>query len=718
MDLKEQEQELLKRVHENYSAEDEALITRALQFAHSMHDGQTRDSGEPYLIHPIAVASILMDYNLDAPTICAGLMHDCLEDTPAKFSELKKEFGAEIAELVNGVSRVKSLRYKSTTSSENIESLRKMFLAMAKDIRVIFIKLADRLHNMRTLGAVSKDRQIRKAMDTFDIYVPIAERLGLSTIKGEMEDLCFMYLHPTEYEEVTNKLNETYAKRQKDLDKVNAELKQMLVDLGIDGIVASRYKRKYSIYKKYIAKGIEQIFDILAHRVIVDTVKDCYVVLGEVHNRWKPVPGRIKDYIAAPKPNGYQSLHTTLLTDEGIPFEIQIRTKEMHKVCEYGIAAHWKYKHKNEKTTDFDTKLNFLRQLMEENRETADSSEFISMAKSDFYSSEIFVFTPKYKVIQLPEKSTPIDFAYCIHSDLGNKCVGAKVNGKMVPLSTKLATGDIVEIITSQASKGPSRDWLKICQTSSARNRIRNFFKHTMKEENIKIGKELLELEARRRNTTIETLTADPKVVSGLLAKLSYSDYEELCAGVGYGGLSAVKIITTLLSLIKQEDSIKLKQKALSTHSQSSPSILVKGASDVLVRLAHCCDPIPGDNIIGFVSHGKGITVHRIDCPNIRNAEAERLIKVSWNDKPNAEGKQPTYNVTICIMATDRANLLTDITNIIGSIKDIYLSGVNAQTNKNMANLTLKLNLRGESSVVEIINKLSAIDGVLSVFRK
>lgn len=696
------------------SEKERELIFKALDFAILKHTGQTRENGRPYIIHPIAVATILFDYGLDTSTISASLLHDVLEDTDVKKEDLETMFGKEIAELVNGVSRVKSLRYLSS-ANENNESLRKMFLAMAKDIRVIFIKLADRLHNMRTLDCVSHEHQIRKSLDTRDVYIPIAERLGLSNLKGELEDICFKYLYPEEYEKISQLLEKTYIRHQKDLEEVNGELKQVLIDLGINGEVKSRYKRKYSIFKKHLSKGIEQIYDILAHRILVNDIKECYLVLGEVHNRWKPVPGRIKDYIASPKPNGYQSLHTTLLTKEGIPFEIQIRTFEMHKYCEYGIAAHWRYKNKTTKATDLDNKLTFLRQMLEENAETLDTSTFISIAKSDFYSNEIFVFTPKYKVIQLPEKATPIDFAYALHSDIGNKCVGAKVNGKMVALTTKLNTGDIVEIVTSQSSKGPSRDWLKIAQTSTARAKIRTFFKKETKDENIKIGKEMLEFEAKRKGTTLSSLLSEQKAQEKVLQIHNFENFDDLCASVGYGGITSTHIINQLISEVRAIEKKHFKEiNGTKRSNMKSCGVVVKGADDLPTRLAGCCNPLPGDEIIGFVSVGKGICVHRADCPNIRHfTTGDRLVKVAWKDF-----EDKNYSSIIFIKGKDSFNLVNKITAMIATVPSVVLTGINARAVNRVAIITLNVLVKKQNQIEELISKIASIEGIETVYRK
>ena len=701
----------IKKIQSLYKKEEADFIIKALHFAEKAHSSQMRKEGIPYITHPIAVAEILLDFKMDYYTIAAALLHDVIEDTEVTEDELKKEFGDTVLELVNGVTRVKSLKYKNY-NQENIESLRKMFLAMGKDIRVVLIKLADRLHNMRTLDFVSPEKQVRKAKDTFDIYVPLAERLGMSQIKCEMEDLCFKYLYPDEYKDVENRLVATFEKHKTTLDELKSELEKILDELKIEGSVSSRFKHRYSIYKKLKNKGIEKIYDILALRVLVKDIKDCYTVLGEVHNRWKPIPGRIKDYIAAPKPNMYQSLHTTCLTEKGVPFEIQIRTFDMHKTCEYGIAAHWKYKEgTTSKFTNLDEKLSFLRQVMEENKEIADSETFINVALSDFYTTTIFVFTPNFKVIQMPEKSTPIDFAYAIHSDLGNKCIGAKVNGKMVPISTKLKTGDVVEIITSSSSHGPSRDWIKFAQTSGARNRIRNFFKKEMKEENIKIGKEMLESEAKRRGYSFPMLMQDTKLTSYILERYNFLTTDDMYASVGYGGSTASQIISRFINEIEIAQKQEKKKKIQSEKPNKKSGIIVDGEDDLYVRLGKCCNPIPGDEVIGFISRGRGITVHRCDCPNVKNIETQRLINVKWDSIPDVK-----YTIGFSIKAKDSNHLISNISTIMQN-SNVAITGINATAKKGEASIVIKVQISDKKQISEIINKLTSIEEIKSVYR-
>lgn len=706
-------QDFINIIKKNFNKNQSKVIFSAFDFALEAHHNQLRNTGEPYIIHPIAVCEILIEYGMDHTTIAAALLHDILEDTDITEEELSQKFGKEIATLVNGVSRVKTLKYKSY-DEENADNLRKMFFAMSKDIRVVLIKLADRLHNMRTLEFVPREKQMRKAKDTFDVYVPIAERLGMIRMKTEMEDLCFRFLQPNEYNMVERDLTLRFGKYNETLNEINQSLNNLLKKLNIKGEIFSRFKHKYSIYKKLLNKGIEKIYDILAHRIIVHNVKDCYAILGEVHNNWKPIPGRIKDYIAAPKPNMYQSLHTTLVTENGIPFEIQIRTYEMHKLCEYGIAAHWKYKSGNTSInfSDFDKKLAFLSEAIESNKEISDSKAFVDTTIGDFYTSTIFVFTPKFKVLQLPEKSTPIDFAYSIHSELGNKCAGAKVNGKIVPLNTQLNTGDIVEVIVSGSAKGPSRDWLKFAQTSTARNRIRNYFKREMRDENIKLGRDMLELEAKRTGYSLPVFMSDSKVVNFVLEKYNCSTIEDLYAIVGYGGYTAhqvaSKFIKELKLTIKQEKKLEIKKQT----EQKKTGVTVDGSGDDLyIRLGKCCNPIPGDDIIGFTSRGKGIIVHRKSCSNLKNIEKERLIDVSWTNMKNIK-----YTVKLQIQAKNTTGLLTQISTIISNM-NIDITGIKASVNNGESIINMTLQIPDKKHISELTNKLGQIPEVYQVFR-
>ncbi|HEY8443767.1 MAG TPA: bifunctional (p)ppGpp synthetase/guanosine-3',5'-bis(diphosphate) 3'-pyrophosphohydrolase [Clostridia bacterium] len=658
-----------------YPAESKTL-EQALDFAWQAHEGQKRESGEPYITHPMGVADILIDLGMDIATICAALLHDVLEDTSITEENLKKDFGSEICELVKGVTKLDKIVFKSK-EEEQAENFRKMFFAMAKDIRVILIKLADRLHNMRTISALPFERQQAIAKETLEIYAPLAGRLGLSYIKCELEDLCLKVMHREVYEELVKEVSLKRAERQEMVNKIIKQLVEILNELNIEGEVSGRPKHFYSIYRKMVTqhKTFEQIYDLTAVRVIVKTVSDCYEVLGKIHTYWKPVPGRFKDYIAVPKPNNYQSLHTTVMTNYGSPFEIQIRTYEMHKIAEYGVAAHWKYKENRGKSNDFDLKIAWLREVMDMQSELGSSKEFLESLKVDLYSGQVFVFTPKGDVVILPEGSTPIDFAYNVHTDIGNKCVSAKINGKIVPLNTPLQTGDYVEIITSANSKGPSRDWLKIVKTSAAKAKIRSFFKKQMKEENIKLGKEIIENELKRRGYTAAQLFKQPWL-DAVMQKLSLTSLEDMYAAVGYGGISSSQVIVKLIDFYKKEQITQAREFKVHTDvGEHHEAVTVKGQKDLLVRMAKCCTPVPGDKIIGFISRGRGIVVHRDTCPNVKSMEQERLIEVEWT---NGESK---FLANVQIIANDHAGLLAKVSNVFAEQK-LSIGAINARISK------------------------------------
>jgi len=690
-------------------------VLKALAFAIDSHKNQFRDSGDPYIIHPVCVAQILLQLQMDEATISAALLHDVVEDTPATYKQIKEEFGPEIESLVKGVTKIGSFKLRSSEERE-MESLRRMLLVTAKDIRVIIIKIADRLHNMRTLQYLSRERQIKVASQTMDILVPITERLGIGWIKGEMEDLCFKYLYPEDYERLYNEMERKYEKRVLILDKTHDILQKIVDDLGIKGEVKSRIKRLYSIFKKEQSKGMDKIYDVIAHRILCEDVKDCYALLGAVHNKFRPVPKRIKDYIASPKPNLYQSLHTTVLTEDGVPFEVQIRTYEMHKICEYGIAAHWKYKEGITESNKLDEKIAWIRKAVESEKDFKDSESFLEAMKMDFGTNEIWVFTPKLKVVNLVENSTPIDFAYAIHTDLGHKCIGATVNGKMVPLNTRLETGDVVEIITSQVNKGPSRDWLKVVATSSARNKIRNYFKKEMKEENIKLGKDMLEMEATKRGMVLSEILT-PEVVKEFKSKYNLTDLDDVYATVGCGGLTTNQIINAVISRKKQETkrlAILNKQNTSGQDRGVSSAILVDGKDDFLVKFAGCCAPVPGDNIVGFVSQGKGIMIHSANCPNIKKLDANRFIDVKWKDN----GDNGHFVGVVQIVAAGKHSVISDITTILSQSK-ISMQSMNLSVDPNgVENIILKLNVFDNNQLSVVMDKLSAITGVVKVFRK
>ena len=655
------------------------------------------------------------------------MLHDVIEDTDVSSEYIEKEFSKEIALLVNGVTKLKNLEFKSYEEKQ-AENLRKMFLAMATDIRVVIIKLADRLHNMRTLKYQSENKQIEKAKETLEIYAPLAHRLGISTIKWELEDLSLKFLQPDAYFEIANKIEGTRFEREEYIKHVIAEIREKLQEMNIKADIEGRPKHIYSIYKKMKTKNktFDEVYDLIAVRVIVKTVKDCYGVLGLMHTLWKPIPMRFKDYIAVPKPNMYQSLHTTLLGNDGKPFEVQIRTYEMHKTAEYGIAAHWKYKEKEygQKSTDgsMDERLAWLRELMEWQTELKDSKEFMETLKIDYFSDDVYVFTPKGDVKDFVAGSTPLDFAYSVHSDVGNKCVGAKINGKIVPLDYKLKTGDIVEILTSSTSKGPSRDWLKFVKTTPAKNKIKQWFKREYKEENIQKGKDMLEREAKRQGFELHDLL-NTEVLEKIYKRFTLKSLNDMYAAVGYGGIATHQILVRLVQhyklLHKMETATTLLAVSAKKKNKKSPSgdVLVKGQSGMVVRFAKCCNPVFGDEIVGYVTKGRGVSVHRADCSCIRkdDFEEDRLIEVEWADSENSCGA--VYSVELQIMGYNRAGLLADVS------KELYdqgrdIAAVNAKTGKNSdASISVRLNISSKKDLDNLIKKLRIIPGVEEVYR-
>jgi GTP pyrophosphokinase len=700
-----------------------ALIEQAYLFAREAHQGQLRVSGEEYIYHPLGVAKILADLQIDPVSICAALLHDVVEDTEITLDQLEKKFGKEVAMLVDGVTKLSKIEYKSK-EEQQLESYRKMFLAMAKDIRVVLVKLADRLHNMRTLKHMSPQKQKNTARETLEIFAPLANRLGISSVKWELEDLSFRYLEPEKYYELVEKVKQKRQERQALINEAIQILAERLKTVGIEAEIQGRPKHFYSIYKKMLKdhKNLSEIYDLSAIRVIVENVKDCYGALGMVHTLWKPIPGRFKDYIAMPKSNMYQSLHTTVIGTQGQPLEIQIRTKEMHRISEYGIAAHWKYKEGKSTGKDNDQKLSWLRQLLEWHQDLRDPREFLETVKLDVFADEVFVFTPKGDVIDLPTGSIPLDFAYKIHTDVGHRCIGARVNGKIVPLEYKLNNGDIVEIITSKQTAGPSRDWLNIAGSSETRNKIRQWFKKEKREENVAKGRELIEKESKRLGYDWRELTKGDRVMD-IAKKLSFPNEEDLLATLGFGGVSAHSVMTKLIEAYKKDirsanpDDIshllaELKPKR--TKSKSSHGILVKGESGLMVRLARCCNPVPGDPIIGYITRGRGVSVHRSDCTNVLNEpeEYERMIEVNWDISTD-----DVYRVTVEVQAMDRAGLLSDIMMVLSESKT-NASSVNAKVLKNkMANITLSLDISNINQLEHIMTKVRRIKDVYSVHR-
>ncbi len=703
--------DIIDRLQMAYTGKDLELCTKAHDFAKKAHENQKRASGEPYFTHPCAVSEILIDLGMDAATVAAAFLHDVIEDTPVSEGDIKKEFGDEVLELVLGVTKLEKIEFTSQ-EEEQAENFRKIFVAMAKDIRVIIIKLADRLHNMRSLNFLSFERQQRMAKETLDIYAPLADRLGIFQIKCELEDLCLKYLEPDMYEYLSSNIESLVKEDGGFIQKVVKEVNEILEESHIKGTVFGRRKHLYSIYKKMKTrnKTLDQIYDLVAVRVIVDTIDECYEIFGKIHHKWKPVPGRIKDYIAMPKPNMYRSLHTTVVTDFGKTFEIQIRTYEMNHAAEYGIAAHWKYKEQKD-GDDFDSRLTWIREVMEWQGGLKDSKEFLDSLKGDIYSSEVLVFTPKGDVIRLPRDSTPLDFAYNIHSAVGNKCVGAKVNSKMVPLNTVLQTGDVVEVITSQNSKGPSWDWLKIVKSSSAKVKIKQFFKKEMKEDNIKTGKAMLEAEAKKHGVNLSDILTEESFLR-IAQRMSFSGQDEMFASVGYGAVTTAQVIVKLLDYYR-----KTKPQAAPVFStgktHASGSVSVKGMSGLLIRFAGCCNPLPGDEIVGFISRGHGVTVHRKNCPNLKQADPERLIETEWNDRTDN-----SFNVEIRVHGDKQTEILTIVAGVVGNLNLGIVSTngrIDAKTGQSIVEFNLRINSKDDLET--LIKKLRAEPKISNVYR-
>ena len=682
-------EEILKKIAETYNSAEQAVLNHAFYFAKSAHTGQKRASGEEYFTHPVAVAKILIDLGMDYNTIAAAFLHDVVEDTPVSESDIKAEFGDEILELVAGVTKLDKIEFKSH-EEEQAENFKKIFVSMAKDIRVIIIKLADRLHNMRSLNFLSQERQLRMAHETLDIYAPLAGRLGISQIKCELEDLCLKYIDPEAYEYLSVNINSKLTERQEFVESVVKEIKEILDESHIVGEVFGRPKHFYSIYKKMKKqnKTLDQIYDLTAVRVIVDTVDECYELLGKIHKKWKPIPGRIKDYIAMPKENMYQSLHTTVVTEFGKIFEIQIRTKDMNRTAEYGIAAHWKYKENKENSDSFDKRLSWIREVMEWQGGLNNSTEFIESLKGDVYNSEVLVFTPKGEVISLVKDATPIDFAYRIHTEVGNKCVGAKVNGKIVPLNSTLTTGDIVEVITSKLSKGPSWDWLRIAKSSGAKAKIKAFYKKAMQVDNEKLGKSMLEAEAKNRGYVFADLL-NPVSFERVSQRLSFSTVEEMYAAVGCGAVTINQVLLKLIDYYRKDVPQIAPAAQNKREDKDASGVKIKGMDGLLVRFAGCCNPVPGDEIVGFVSRGRGVTIHRKDCPNLKNEDSERLLDAEWT------GSVGSFTVSVRVIGGENTPILVFVSNACTSL-GLTITSVNGRldpkTRQSIVDFTIKLN--------------------------
>ena len=704
------ENELIERIRKTYPEQQSEMILRAYSLAKEAHEGQFRLSGEPYIIHPCHVANILIDLGMDWESVAAGFLHDVLEDTAVTRESLTETFGEGVVSLVEGVTKLNKLQFKSKEQAQ-AENLRKMLLAMAKDVRVIIIKFADRLHNMRSLAYKPEDAQIAIAKETMEIYAPLAARLGMSQVKGELEDLAMRYLYPKEYYELVNLIASKKEEREQFVEKVSAELKEKLDVLGIRYEINGRAKHFYSIYRKMLRQNssIDQIYDLVAIRIIVDTVKDCYNVLGLVHSMWTPLPGRFKDYIAMPKANMYQSLHTTVLNSFGKPFEVQIRTAEMHRLAEYGIAAHWKYKDgKTDRTLD--EKIRWIREVMAlHESDMEDSAEYLNALKTEMFNDEVFVFTPQGDVKNLPAGSTIVDFAYAIHSDVGNKCVGGKINMKIVPLSTKLKTGDIAEIITSPNAK-PSRDWLRFVASSSTKARIRQYFKRTMRDENIRIGRDMLTVACKKAGYSAKELMVDSWIYE-TAEKQSFSSAEDVLAAIGYGELKTKQIIDKLVHRYLQ--TVPKEEVRVHTPKKTSGGngVLIDGEDGMQVHLCKCCNPLPGDTIIGYITRGRGINVHRADCENVATLESERLIKAEWSGV--AAGK---FSATLYVFATSTAaiNQTTEVFSGMGVEMTHIAAAVDKDKN---VKIEVTIELAGREELIAVKNKLLQIKTVTDVVR-
>lgn len=718
--------QLLACVEKYHTKENAVLVERAWHFAEAIHKEQTRKSGEPYFIHPQAVASVLAELMMDGATVAAGLLHDSIEDCEECTHErLTQEFGAEVTQLVDGVTKLNRLSFTSK-EEQKAESLRKMILAMSRDIRVVIIKLADRLHNMQTLKYQDPGRQIAIAQETLDIYAPLAHRLGMYAIKSQLEDLSFMYLRPEKYRELVQLVGQKRTERERSLEGVIRQLSDEITNkLHLKFEIDGRPKHFYSIYRKMELQNIpfDRIFDLIALRVIVEEVADCYAVLGSVHTLWRQVPGRFKDYISTPKANNYRSLHTTVVGQDGQPFEVQIRTVRMHRMAEFGIAAHWRYKEGKQQSDELDSKLYWLRQILDWENDTKDAKEFIDQLKVDLFADEVFVFTPKGDIINLPRGATPLDFAYRIHSAVGNKCIGAKINSRIVTLDTELRTGDFVEVMTSPSAKGPSRDWIKIVKTAQAKTKIRQWFKKELKTENIDLGRTMLEREAQRNAMQLSALIK-PEFVEPMLRKYQFLDVEDIYANVGFGAMNAHSVISRLIAEqkshekppeppppvppeVRSEEENEKRQKLASSHG-----VYVGDDPGMLVRFARCCNPIPGDEIVGYITRGRGVTVHKADCINALNSEPERMVQVSWN-----AAEESKFQASIRIVAQEHDGLLSDLAGLIDGMH-APIESIGAKANRDgTVVITLQVQTKSRAQLDRMIAQLRQRQDVINVFR-
>ena len=730
--------EFLEKILEYNPNYDMELISRAYDIAEEMHRGQLRKSGEPYLIHPMAVAEILAEFGMDEETIVAGLLHDVIEDTPYTTEEMTRDFGEEVNLLVEGVTKLGSLKIENKEERQ-AENLRKMFLAMSKDIRVLIIKLSDRLHNLRTINYMTHEKIVEKCQETLDIYAPLAARLGIYAMKMELEDIALKFLEPEAYYDLAEQVSERKEAREDAINSVVKRIEDSLDEIGISNEIYGRSKHFYSIYKKmeYQHKNLDEIFDLMAVRIIVETVRDCYAVLGLVHTMWKPIPGRFKDYIAMPKPNMYQSLHTTVIGDSGKPFEIQIRTYEMHRIAEYGIAAHWKYKEGITADKE-EVKLSWLRQALEWQKDVNDPKEFMESLKMDLFSNQVFVFTPNGDVIELPAGATPLDFAFKIHSDVGCKCVGAKVNGKMVTIDYELQNGNIIEIVTSPNAAGPSIDWLKIAKSSSARNKIRQWLKRENKNDNVDKGKDMFNQYLRRKGYDPKVLLVN-SYLGRVIKEMGFKDLDDLCVQLSYGGSLQTKVAEKLqsyedekqkakadeshksllddLSLISEKANKRHeRQEQQRKHVDEETGVIVEGVDNLMIKIAKCCAPVPGDDIVGYITKGRGITVHRTDCDNVKAMTPEvreRFINVSWdNDLGNK-----SYEGVVSIIAKDKKGMLSEISKVCEDM-DVHIAGLNFRANKDdTIKIDLTLTIHGKNQIDKICRSFKSIQGILEAYR-
>ena len=726
MNIDQFKKQLCNKFSEFYSPEQTELFQKAIDFSIAHHEGQLRESGEPYITHPFQVAKIVMDLGMDAESVIAALLHDCVEDCKDVTIEvLEKEFGHDVAMLVDGVTKLTKTARNDyiTKKQEQVENLRKLFLSIASDVRVVIIKLADRLHNMRTLSYCSREKQMRVSKETLEVYAPLAHRFGMGAIKGELEDLSFMYLYPEEYRATKEAFNEQKREREILLNTTMGQISEKLLDSGINGTINGRPKHLYSVYRKLQRQNctINEIYDLIAIRVIVDTVNDCYATLGVLHANWKPFPGRFKDYIATPKPNMYRSLHTTLLGANGIPFEVQIRTVEMHRTAEYGIAAHWMYKEGRNVQSDLDRKTSWIRQVLETKDTTENSNEFVESILKDFLGEYVFVLSPKGEIFDLPKGSTVLDFAYRIHTNIGHHCTRAKVNGSIVKLDYKLKTNDMVEIITSKSQQGPSRDWLKIVKTQSARNRIKQWFKKENREENIVRGREMLEDSAKRANQDLAELL-HPDIYEPVLERLNMSSLDDYYASIGFGGITSVQALHKLI-----EQAVRLKKKAAppktpksqngkGTKTTATNGIIVYGDPGMAVRFGNCCNPLPGDPIIGYITRGRGVSVHKKDCPNIASLtqDSDRLIDVEW-----AVNTDSSFEAALQIHADNRPGTLLEISALLSGL-DINIVSINGRPMHDGSKYVVEMtcDVKNSSQMETVVNNLKKLKCVYDVYRQ